>query len=294
MIILTNPNEVLGLIQQRVELEYTIDISSAIPEGEPDYNAKCILASMVWFPLNGDQSITLDEILNMKRGDKRIFFRKPVSVVQFECDSVWLGDILNSIRSSGVKVELIETVGQTVKRQWAYNQEVVKGDKNDPVKVTMDKPSKFNFIEKIDGMKIMDSCSTDGIKNAFCSLSQRDREKIECALSKKLHRPELRNLLRNNLLEVERAKNIVGAILECEEVDQSNEFAVLIREVLNCNGFRFDYFQNVFDKLYKPEQIAIVNALQHDVKQRLSDLSNGANTTEAFKSLVDEMMKFLK
>ena len=143
MIILTDPIEVLGLIQQRVELEYTIDISSAIPEGEPDLKAKCTLASMVWFPLNGDQSITLDEILNMKRGDKRIFFRKPVSVVQFECDSVWLGDVLNSIRSSGVKVELIEKVGQTVKRQWAYNQEVVKGDTNDLVKVAMDAVNEY-------------------------------------------------------------------------------------------------------------------------------------------------------
>ena len=158
MIILTNPNEVLGLIQQRVELEYTIDISSAIPEGEPDYNAKCILASMVWFPLNGDRSITLDEILNMKRGDKRIFFRKPVSVVQFECDSVWLGDILNSIRSSGVKVELIEKVGQTVKRQWAYNQEVVKDDTNDLVKVTMDTISEYlTFLPHLD----------EGINNVF-------------------------------------------------------------------------------------------------------------------------------
>lgn len=160
--------------------------------------------------------------------------------------------------------------------------------------MTLDKPSKFNFIEKIDGMKIMDSCSTDGIKNAFCSLSQRDREKIECALSKKLHRPELRNLLRNNLLEVERAKNIVGAILECEEVDQSNEFAVLIREVLNCNGFRFDYFQNVFDKLYKPDQISIVNALQYDSKQRLSDLINRNDLREQLISLIVEIRKYLK
>lgn len=151
MIILTDPDEVLGLIQQRVELEYTIDISSAIPEGEPDLNAKCILVSMVWFPLNGDQSITLDEILNMKRGEKRIFFRKPVSVVQFECDSVWLGDILNSIRSSGVKVELIEKVGQTVKRQWACNQEVVKDDTNDLVKVAMDTVSEYiTFLYHID------------------------------------------------------------------------------------------------------------------------------------------------
>ena len=151
MIILTDPNEVLGLIQQRVELEYTIDISSAIPEGEPDLNAKCILASMVWFPLNGDQSITLDEILNMKRGDKRIFFRKPVSVVQFVCDSVWLGDVLNSIRSSGVNVELTEKVGQTVKRQWAYNQEVVKDDTNDLVKVAMDTISEYvTFLYLID------------------------------------------------------------------------------------------------------------------------------------------------
>ena len=151
MIILIDPIEVLGLVQQRVELEYTIDISSAIPEGEPDFRAKCILASMVWFPLNGDQSITLDEILNMKRGDKRIFFRKPVSVVQFECDSVWLGDVLNSIRSSGVKVELFEKVGQTVKRQWAYNQEVVKGDTNDLVKVTMDTISEYvSFLPYLD------------------------------------------------------------------------------------------------------------------------------------------------
>lgn len=151
MIILTDPNEVLGLIQQRVGLEYTIDNSSAIPEGEPDFRAKCILASMVWFPLNGDQSITLDEILNMKRGDKRIFFRKPVSVVQFECDSVWLGDVLNSIRSSGVKVELIEKVGQTVKRQWVYNQEVIKDDANDLVKVAMDTVSEYiTFLPHID------------------------------------------------------------------------------------------------------------------------------------------------
>ena len=151
MIILTDPIEVLGLIQQRVELEYTIDISSAIPEGEPDLNAKCILASMVWFPLNGDQSIKLDEIMNMKRGDKRIFFRKPVSVVQFECDSVWLGDVLNSIRSSGVKVELIEKVGQTIKRQWAYNQEVVKDDTNDLVKVAMDAVDEYvTFLHHID------------------------------------------------------------------------------------------------------------------------------------------------
>lgn len=151
MIILTDLNEVLGLVQQRVELEYTIDISSVIPEGEPDFRAKCILASMVWFPLNGDLSITLDEILNMKRGDKRIFFRKPVSVVQFECDSVWLGDILNSIRSSGVKVELIEKVDQTVKRQWAYNQEVVKDDTNDLVKVAMDTVSEYiTFLPFVD------------------------------------------------------------------------------------------------------------------------------------------------
>ena len=134
-----------------VELEYTIDISSAIPEGEPDYNAKCILASMVWFPLNGDHSITLYEIMNMKRGDKRIFFRKPVSVIQFGCDTVWLGDVLNSIRSSGVKVLLIEKVGQTVKRQWAYNQEVVKDDTNDLVKVAMDTISEYvTFLPHLD------------------------------------------------------------------------------------------------------------------------------------------------
>lgn len=163
MIILTNPNEVLGLIQQQIELEYTIDISSAISEGEPDFRDKCILASMVWFPLQGDRSLTLNEILSMKRGDKRIFFRKPTSVIQFECDSIWLGDVLNSIRSSGVKVELFEKVGQTVKRQWSYNQEVVKDDSNDLVKVTMDTISEYvSFLPYLD----------EGTNNVFLFLRE--------------------------------------------------------------------------------------------------------------------------
>lgn len=158
MIILTNPNEVLGLLQQQIELEYTIDLSGAISEGEPDFKDKCILASMVWFPLQGDRSVTLNEILSMKRGDKRIFFRKPTSVIQFECDSIWLGDVLNSIRLSGVKVELFEKVGQTVKRQWSYNQEVVKDDTNDLVKVTMDTISEYvTFLPYLD----------EGINNVF-------------------------------------------------------------------------------------------------------------------------------
>lgn len=163
MIILTHPNEVLGLIQQQIELEYTIDISGAISDGEPDFRDKCILASMAWFPLQGDQSITLNEILSMKSGDKRIFFRKPTSVIQFECDSIWLGDVLNSIRSSGVKVELFEKVGQTVKRQWSYNQEVVKDNTNDPVKVTMDTISEYvSFLPYLD----------EGINNVFLFLRE--------------------------------------------------------------------------------------------------------------------------
>lgn len=163
MIILTNPNEVLGLIQQQIELEYTIDISSAVSEGEPDFRDKCILASMVWFPLQGDRSLTLNEILGMKRGDKRIFFRKPTSVIQFECDSIWLGDVLNSIRSSGVKVELFEKVGQTVKRQWSYNQEVVKDDSNDLVKLTMDTISEYvSFLPYLD----------EGTNNVFLFLRE--------------------------------------------------------------------------------------------------------------------------
>lgn len=158
MIILTHPNEVLGLLQQQIELEYTIDVSGAISDGEPDFKDKCILASMDWFPLQGDQSITLNEILNMKSGDKRIFFRKPTSVIQFECDSIWLGDVLNSIRSSGVKVELFEKVGQTVKRQWSYNQDVIKDDTNDLVKVTMDTISEYvTFLPHLD----------EGINNVF-------------------------------------------------------------------------------------------------------------------------------
>lgn len=158
MIILTHPNEVLGLLQQQIELEYTIDVSGAISDGEPDFRDKCILASMAWFPLQGDHSITLNEILSMKSGDKRIFFRKPTSVIQFECDSIWLGDVLNSIRSSGVKVELFEKVGQTVKRQWSYNQEVVKDDTNDLVKVTMDTISEYvTFLPYLD----------EGINNVF-------------------------------------------------------------------------------------------------------------------------------
>lgn len=161
--------------------------------------------------------------------------------------------------------------------------------------VTLDKPSKFNFIEKLDKMKIVFGCSTEGLKDAYKGLSEQDREKIEVALSKNNHRPELRKLLRTDTLEAEQAKNVVGCILGVEEVDLLNEFAVLIREVLNCNGFRFDYFQDVFDKLYKPDQNAIINALQNDSKQRLSDLINNyVNLGERMEALIIEMRKYLK
>lgn len=163
MIILTHPIEVLGLIQQQIELEYTIDISGAISDGEPDFKDKCILASMVWFPIDGDKSLTLNEILSMKRGDKRIFFRKPTSFIQFECESIWLGDILNSIRSSGVKVELFEKEGQTVKRQWSYNQDAIKDDTNDLVKFTLDTISEYMaFLPHLD----------EGVHNIFLFLRE--------------------------------------------------------------------------------------------------------------------------
>ena len=168
-------------------------------------------------------------------------------------------------------------------------------NKNLCPEINLDEPSKFNFNEKIDGMKIIDGCSTEGLKATFKGLSKQDRENIEAALSKNNHRPELRKLLREDILEVEQAKNAVGCILEIEEVDLSNEFAVLIREVLNCNGFRFDYFQDAFDKLHRRYQIAINDALQNDTKQRLSDLINNyVNLGERTEALVIEMRKFLK
>lgn len=150
------------------------------------------------------------------------------------------------------------------------------------------------FIERLNGMKIIDGCSTEGMKVAFKGLSDQDREKIEMAMHMNNYRPELRKLLREGRLEVEHAKNVVGCTLEIEEVDPSNEFAVLIREMLNCNGFRFDYFQNAFDKLHKPDQIAIINALQYDSKQRLSDLINRNDLREQSRSLIIEMRKYLK
>lgn len=167
-------------------------------------------------------------------------------------------------------------------------------NKNLCPEINLDKPSKSIFIEKLNGMKIIDGCSTEGLKATFKGLSKQDRENIEAALSKNDHRPELRRLLREGILEVEQAENVVGCILEIEEVDLSNEFAVLIREVLNCNGFRFEYFQDTFDELYKPDQIAIINALQHDSKQRLSDLINRNDLREQLKSLIIEIRKYLK
>lgn len=165
-------------------------------------------------------------------------------------------------------------------------------NKNLCPEINLVKPSKFNFIEKLNRMKIIDGCSTEGLKTTFKGLSKQDRENIEAALSKNDYRPELRRLLREGIIEVEQAENVVCCILEIEEVDLSNEFAVLIREVLNCNGYRFDYFQAVFDKFHKPDQIAIINALQHDSKQRLSDLINRNYLREQLKSLIEEVNTF--
>lgn len=136
---------------------------------------------------------------------------------------------------------------------------------------------------------------TEKLKTAFTSVPASDQVRILTALKdRKYRRPNLRRLLRSNQPLGDEAIYIIHAILNIEEVDLSNEFAVLIREVLNCNGFRFDYFQNSFDKLYKPGQLSIIYALQHDEKQRLSELSDSGNTNELFKTLINEMMRFLK
>ena len=167
-------------------------------------------------------------------------------------------------------------------------------NKNLCTEIYLDEPSKFNFIEKLDKMKIIDGLSTEGLKDAYKGLSDQDREKIEAALSKNNHRPELRKLLRADTLEAKQAKNVVDCILEIEEVDPSNEFAVLIRETLTCNGFRSSLFQGVFDKLHKPDQIAIINALQYNSKQRLSSLIIRNDLREQSRSLIIEMGKYLK
>ena len=167
-------------------------------------------------------------------------------------------------------------------------------NKNLCPEINLDEPSKFNFIEKLDKMKTIDGCSTEGVKTTFKGLSEQDREKIEVAFSKNNHRTELRKMLRADTLEAEQAKNVVGCILWIEEVDPSNEFAVLIREMLNCNGYRFDYFQNAFDKFYKPDQISIINVLQYNSKQRLSFLINRNDLREQSTSLIKEMRKCLK
>lgn len=168
-------------------------------------------------------------------------------------------------------------------------------NKNLCPEINLVKLSKFNFIEKIDGMKIVFGSSTEGLKDTYKGLSEQDREKIEVALSGNNHRHELRKMLREDTLEAEQAKNVVDCILGIEEVDFSNEFAVLIREVLKCNGYRFDYFQDVFDKLYKPYQIAIIGALQNDSKQRLSGLINNyVNLGEPMEALIIEMRKYLR
>ena len=167
-------------------------------------------------------------------------------------------------------------------------------NKNLCPEINLDEPSKFNFIEKLDKMKIIDGCSTEGVKTTFKGLSEQDREKIEVAFSKNNHRTELRKLLRADTLEAEQAKNVVGCILWIEEVDFSKEFAVLIREMLTCNGFRCDLFQGVFDKFYKPDQIYIINALQYDSKQRLSNLINRNDLREQSRSLIVEIRKYLK
>ena len=150
-------------------------------------------------------------------------------------------------------------------------------------------------IDKIPLTSQFKEIGTEKLKKAFTSVPTSDQVRILTALKdRKYRRPNLRKLLRSNQPLGDEAIYIIHAILNIEEVDPSDEFAVLIREVLNCNGFRFDHFQDSFDKLYKPGQMSIIYALQHDEKQRLSELSDSGNTTELFKTLINEMMRFLK
>lgn len=132
------------------------------------------------------------------------------------------------------------------------------------------------FVVEIDKIPLSDQfkeMGTERLKEYFVSVPTSDQIKIVTALKDSEHRrSNLRKLLNKENTLGDNAVTVIIGALNIEEIDPSKEFAVLIREVLNCNGFRYDYFQDVFDKLDKSEQTAIVNALQFGSKQRLSDL----------------------
>ena len=79
-----------------------------------------------------------------------------------------------------------------------------------------------------------------------------------------------------------------------EGVTLSKEFAIVIRETLTCSGFMMDHLQNVFDKLRKPDQMAILYTLQSNQKQRLYDLGDTDDLGERMALLIIEIRKYLK
>lgn len=154
-------------------------------------------------------------------------------------------------------------------------------------------------IDKIPLTSQFKEIGTEKLKRAFVSVPTSEQVRIVTALKdRKCRRPNLRKLLRSNLLLGDNAVSIIHAVLNIEEVDPAKEFAVLIRETLKCDGFKFDYFQDAFDKLYTSEQNSIIYALQYNTKERLSELIHDDNDDvkqrPSFKARIEEMMEFLK
>ena len=151
-------------------------------------------------------------------------------------------------------------------------------------------------INKIPLTSRFNEIATEKLKEAFVSVPTSDQVRIVTALKdRKYRRPNLRKLLRSNQLLGENAISVIQATLNIEEVNLSKEFGELIRETLMCNGFKFDYFQDVFDKRCEADQLTIIGALQHNPKYRLGEvIRNYPNLNENMESLIKEMMEYLK
>lgn len=155
------------------------------------------------------------------------------------------------------------------------------------------------FVSEIDKIPLTSQfkgIGTEKLKRAFVSVPISEQVRILTALKdRKYRRPNLRKLLRSNQLLGDDAIHIIQAVLNIEAVNPSKEFGELIRETLTCNGFKFDYFQDVFDKRCEADQLTIIGALQHDPKYRLGEvIRNYANLNENMESLIKEMMEYLK
>ena len=134
------------------------------------------------------------------------------------------------------------------------------------------------------------------MKEAFVWLYTSDQIKIVTVLKdSEYRRPNLRKLLRLKQPLEENAITIIQAILNIEAVNPSKEFGEVIRETLTCNGYKFDYFQDIFDKRCEADQLTIIGALQYDPKQRLGEvIRNHANLSETMESLIKEILEYRK